>query len=219
MRGFLGERGHKGRGGFGGRMAAMMGAGPFGGRGEDDFGRDGFGGPFGGRGRGGGHGGGHHGGRRGKRFDGEELRLMVLALLRDEAPQHGYQLIRAFAARSGDAYQPSPGVLYPMLTLLADMGLLAEVAGEGASSRRSYQLTEAGEAEVSAQAERIAALFARLAALAEANGKVDAAPVRRAFHNLRAASIERLTREGASPDTIFEVARILDEAAQKIERL
>src|SRR5579863_9703476 len=130
---------HSMRGGFGGGDARH---GLFGGRGRGDHGPD----------RHGGHGHGPAGGRRGKRFSGDELRLMVLSLL-DGEPQHGYQLIRGFAEKSGDAYAPSPGVLYPLLTLLADMGLVEEVESEAGGSRRSFALTDAGRAELEAQRE------------------------------------------------------------------
>lgn len=182
-------------------------------------------GGFGGHGhghrhRGGGWGGGsgHDGPRRGKRFSGDELRLMVLGLLAQDAPQHGYQLIRAFAERSGDAYSPSPGVLYPLLTLLADMDLIAEVA-DGQSARRSYTLTPAGEAEASEKKDEIEAAFGRLAALADQAGRADPAPIRRAMMNLRTAAIQRMTSGTADAETAFVIAAILDEAAQKIERL
>lgn len=161
--------------------------------------------------------GGGEGGRRGKRFAGEELRLMVLGLLAETAPQHGYQLIRSFAEKSGDAYSPSPGVLYPLLTLLADMGLVEEAAGEG-GSRRSYTLTEAGKAEVEAKQAEIAAAFARLAGMAEQADRADPAPIKRAMMNIRAAATQRIITE-PSKETAFAIAAILDDAAQKIERL
>ena len=195
----------------GGRRKGRMGNGP---AGRSPFGE----GHFGGRGGGKFGFGGGHPGRRGKRFSGDELRLMVLGLLAEEAPQHGYQLIRSFAARSGDAYTPSPGVLYPLLSVLADMGLVDEVAAEG-SSRRRFALTEAGLAEAEARKDEIAAGFERLATMAQSAGQADAAPVRRAMMNLRTAAIQRLTREGTDPETAFAIAAILDEAAQRIERL
>ncbi len=202
------HRGNKGRG-PGPRM-----------RGEGGFG-PGFGAGFGegfGRGFGPGAGGGGGGHRRGKRFAGEELRLMVLGLLAEEAPQHGYQLIRSFAAKSGDAYTPSPGVLYPLLTLLADMGLVEEVGGEG-TSRRSYGLTEAGRTEIEAKRAVADAAFARLAAMAEQAGRADAAPIKRAMMNLRTASMQRMVRGDADSETALAIAALLDEVAQKIERL
>lgn len=172
-----------------------------------DFGHRGHRGPGGGG-----------GGRRGKRFAGDELRLMVLSLLGEEAPQHGYQLIRAFAAKSGDAYSPSPGVLYPLLTLLTDMGLVEEVESAG-TSRRSYRLTESGREEIAAKREIADATFARLAAMGEQAGRTDAGPIRRAMMNLRTAAIQRMAREGADSETAFAIAALIDEAAQKIERL
>lgn len=199
---------HRGRHAMGhGRMFAHFG---FGGSGP----RDGdmrWGGP------GGFMGGGGFGGRRAKRFDGEELRLMVLGLIGEE-PQHGYQLIRAFADRSGEAYKPSPGVLYPLLTMLAEMGLIAEVEGVEGGKRR-YALTPEGEAELAQKRESIDALLARLAALGQMEGRPDRAPVHRAVHNLRHAIMERLGRDGASQDLGFEIAALIDEATQKIERL
>ena len=195
-----------------GRRGGRMGRHPMHGRGGDE--RRGL---FGGRG---GHGGrgphGEGGGRRGKRFAGEELRLMVLALLEGEA-MHGYQIIRAFAEKSNEAYSPSPGVLYPMLTLLADMGLIAEAEGEGRS--RSFALTEAGGAELAAGREQANAAFARLAALGEEGARANPAPIRRAMMNLRTAAIQRMSADSADKETAFAIADILDEAARKIERL
>jgi len=180
-----------------------------------------FGGGFGpdGEGRGGPGGfgpGGFGPGRRGKRFSGDELRLMVLALLA-EGPQHGYQLIRAFTEKSGEAYAPSPGVLYPLLSLLADMGLAEEIEGGGA--RRSFALTEAGKAEIEAKKAEIEAAFARLATMAEHASRTDAAPVRRAMMNLRTATMQRLVREGGDNELALKIAKLLDDAAQAIERL
>lgn len=200
---------HKGKRGRG--PSPRMRGSEFGGGFGEGFGR-GFRGGFGHGGPGGG------GGRRGKRFAGEELRLMVLGLLAEEAPQHGYQLIRSFATKSGDAYSPSPGVLYPLLTLLTDMGLIEEVGGEG-SSRRSYGLTDAGRTEIEAKRAVIDAAFARLAAMADQASRTDAAPIRRAMMNLRTASMQRMTCGDANSETALAIAALLDEAAQKIERL
>ncbi|PKB13399.1 PadR family transcriptional regulator [Novosphingobium kunmingense] len=185
--------------------AAFAAGGGFEGRSRGRHG--GFGGPFG-----------EGGGRRGKRFSGDELRLLVLGLLAQDAPQHGYQLIRSFAERSGDAYSPSPGVLYPLLTLLADMDLIAEQTDEG-SARRAYALTAAGKAEVAEKQAEIDTAFARLAAMADQAGRADPAPVRRAMMNLRTAAVQRMTTGSADAETAFSIAEILDEAARKIERL
>ncbi|MFJ2767333.1 PadR family transcriptional regulator [Streptomyces sp. NPDC087300] len=112
-----------GREGFEGRRGAF---GPFG---------PGFGGPGGpwGGGRGG------RGGPRGRARRGD-VRASILALLKDR-PMHGYEMIQEIAERSGGAWKPSPGSVYPTLQLLEDEGLISS-ASEG--GKKLFSLTEAG---------------------------------------------------------------------------
>lgn len=137
--------------------------GPFGANGP--FGEDGpFGprGPFGGPGRAGrvgpighisedprgrrgghrGHRGGSRGGRGGRARRGE-VRLAVLGLLAEE-DMNGYQIIRALEERTGGAWRPSPGAIYPALAQLEDEGLIAPAEG----GKKVFTLTDAGRAEV-----------------------------------------------------------------------
>ena len=179
---------------------------PFGPRG---FGHDGHGfggGRFGMRGE---------GGRARRVFDGGELRLVLLKLIGDE-PRHGYDLIRAIEERSGGAYAPSPGVVYPTITLLQDMSLIEEQASEGA--KRLFAITEGGRAHLAERAEEIAALFARLEALATAASRTDGGPVRRAMQNLGLVLRQKLSSE-VPAETPHAIAEILDEAVRRIERL
>ena len=75
-------------------------------------------------GRWGGRGRGERGeGRSRRMFDGGELRLVLLKLIADE-PRHGYDLIRQIEELTGGAYAPSPGVVYPTITMLDDMGFI-----------------------------------------------------------------------------------------------
>jgi DNA-binding PadR family transcriptional regulator len=160
-----------------------------------------------------------HGGRGGGRrrmFDGSELRLVLLKLI-EEQPRHGYDLIKEIEERTGGAYAPSPGVVYPTLTMLEDMGLIEEQKTEGA--KKQFAITAAGTAHLAERAEEVEALFARLGELASMRERTDGAPIRRAMGNLRAVLQNRLTAEGVDADTLHDVAAILDEAAQKIERL
>jgi DNA-binding PadR family transcriptional regulator len=133
-------------------------------------------------------------------FDGGELRLVLLKLIADE-PRHGYDLIRAVEELTEGAYAPSPGVVYPTLTMLQDMDLIAE-AGEG-GPRKAFSITEAGRAHLEEKADEVAALFDRL----EGAG------------NLLSAVWHRVTRDGIDEKTLHDIAAILDEAAQKIERV
>lgn len=164
----------------------------------------------------GGFGGGRGGGGRRRLFAGDELKLILLDLIAQE-PRHGYDLIRAIETRSGDSYAPSPGVVYPLLTLLADMDLIAEQPGHGA--RKLFAITTEGAGWLADHRKEADAALARLADLATQARRTDGAPVRRAMHNLSIAIRQRLEREGADDDTMFDVAALIDDAASKIERL
>lgn len=210
----------RGRGGFGmgrsrferGDGFEGFGEGFPGGRGRGRGGRgEGFGG-----GPGGGFGGRPGGGRRKRLFDQAELQVLLLALIA-EAPRHGYDLIREIEALSGGDYAPSPGVVYPALTYMEESGLIAPAAEGG--SRKSYEVTEQGRAQAEGDAEKAAALKARLTALAEVREKVDPAPVRRAMHALKIAMFDRLSKDGADREVILQIADALDEATRKIERI
>src|SRR5262245_51985023 len=79
---------------------------------------------------------GRRGGRGGRVFDQGDLRWVVLRLVAEQ-PRHGYELIKEIEERLGGGYSPSPGVIYPTLTLLEELGFLSAAASEGA--RKLYQ--------------------------------------------------------------------------------
>ncbi len=155
---------------------------------------------------------------RGRRrmFDGSELKLLLLKLI-EEAPRHGYDLIREIEERSGGAYAPSPGVIYPTLTMLSDMGLIEEQVAEGA--KKIFAITSAGAAYLTEREAEVEALFDRLSALGSMRARGAKGPIRRAMGNLKAVLHQRLAEDEIDADLLHEVAAILDEAAQKIERL
>ena len=158
-----------------------------------------------------------HGRGRGRRmFDGGELRLVLLKLIADQ-PRHGYDLIREIEEMTGGAYVPSPGVVYPTLALLDEMDLVAEQASEGA--KKLFAVTPAGEAHLDEHAGEVEALIARLTHIGERRQRADGAPIRRAMGNLRSVLQNRLGRDEVDGDLLHDIAAILDEAAQKIERL
>jgi DNA-binding PadR family transcriptional regulator len=162
---------------------------------------------------------GGRGGRRGRRarrmFEGGELRLVLLKLIADE-PRHGYDLIRAVEEMTGGEYAPSPGVVYPTLTLLQDMGLIEEAPGEG--PRKPFQVTDEGRQYLDERAEEIEALLERLEDLKPRHS--DAGPaIGRAVIRFLTALSHRVGRDGFNDDLLHEIAGVLDEAAQKIERI
>ena len=203
------NEGRRGRGPGWPMMAMMMGAGRGRGRGgawEWSFGDGDRSGPRDGGGR---------RGPRGRMFAGGELRLLLLKLIGDET-RHGYELIKAIEELTGGNYAPSPGVVYPTLSLLLDEGMIAEKAD--ASPRKAFAITAEGEVELSSRSEEAEALIARLIALNEADDAYRAPPIGRAVGNLFAALRGR-AQSGFDSETVHQVAEILDEAARKIERL
>ena len=172
----------------------------------------GFGYGFGGR-----HGRGDDDGRARRRrmFDSGELRLVLLKLIADE-PRHGYDLIRAIEELTGGDYAPSPGVVYPTLTLLQDMGLIEEAAGEGA--RKPFQVTAEGREHLEQNASDVEELFDRLEEAGSHRRRGHRPEIGRAIGNLMTALKNRIAHEGWNDTLLNEVVDILDEAAQRIER-
>jgi DNA-binding PadR family transcriptional regulator len=168
------------------------------------------------------HRGRHHGwgdrhGREGSRsrrfFDHGDLRLVILALLA-QAPRHGYELIKALEDMTGGAYSPSPGVIYPTLTLLEEQGL-ASAEAEGA--KKLYSVTDAGLLALEADKAAIDALFQRMAETSE-HRSAYAPRFVRAMENLKTAIRLKLAQGGLDEKTIDAIADAIDEAARAVER-
>ena len=149
-------------------------------------------------------------------FEGGELKLVLLKLIADE-PRHGYDLIRAIEELTGGEYAPSPGVVYPTLTLLQDMGFIEEAPGEGA--RKPFQATEDGRAHLEEKAEEVEELFERLSELAPNRAHQAGPAIGRAIKNLMYALKNRVAHDGWNEDLLNEIVDVLDEAAQRIERV
>jgi DNA-binding PadR family transcriptional regulator len=167
-----------------------------------------------GMGRGQGRGAGRGRGRR-RPLDHGDLRLLILKLISEE-PRHGYDLIREIEARTGGAYVPSPGVIYPALEALLDLGW---VNAEAEGSRRSFTLTPEGEAELAAEHEALERIETRLASLLESDRPEDPQDVRGAMWRLRHAVIEAVRSQPDDPDVRKAVADILADAQDRITKL
>ena len=155
----------------------------------------------------------HHfrrGARPGRLLEHGDLRLLILHLVA-ERPRHGYEIIKAIEDMAGGAYAPSPGVVYPTLTLLEELG---QVAGTAEGSRKSYAITAAGGEALAAQREAVAAILARIAGAQPAE---PALPVLRAMENLRTALRLKMGRTALAPEAARRIADALDAAARAVE--
>jgi DNA-binding PadR family transcriptional regulator len=182
-------------------------------RGHGHFARGFMGGGFGGSGF-----------RTGRKLAAEDLQLVLLALLA-EKPSHGYELMKALEERSGGFYSPSPGVIYPALTYLEELGY-AVVELDG--SKKLYHITDKGRGYLEQNREAVDDIFRQLDRIAS---RMD--HVRRAFagddeseddsfgpSELRLArrELKRALHEKkrCSPEEARRIADILRQAATDI---
>jgi DNA-binding PadR family transcriptional regulator len=181
------------------RHERQAGRGPFGGRGESDFFSD-MGEARGGR-RGG-----------GRMFAHGDLKLLLLTLI-EQQPRHGYELIRIIEDMFHGQYSPSPGAIYPTLTMLEELGY-AEVTNEQ-GGRKLYAITAAGRTYLEENREAVDAVTARTEHSARMAAKM-AAPmaVRKAMHALKHALLMR--GSDWSKAEAERIADILDRAASAI---
>ena len=164
--------------------------------------------------RGGGRSGGR-GGRRGRMFESGELRLVLLKLIADE-PRHGYQLIKAIEELTEGDYAPSPGVVYPTLTMLDDMGLIAEKKSKDA--KKVFEATDEGRAHLAENEDEVEDLISKLEGHGKKQRHGQRPEIGRAIGNLMTALRNRVAHDGWNEQLLEEVIDILDEAAQRIER-
>ena len=165
-----------------------------------------------------------HGGWKGRGGHGERgfehgrLRFVLLKLIA-EKPSHGYELIKAIEERTHGAYSPSPGAVYPTLTLLEELGYITLDDSDG--QRRLCQVTAAGQNFLAENHAIVAELESRLSRSAggeQADGRI-APPIVRAMENLHVALRLRLDTGGLSRDQVHAIAASLDATATRIEQI
>lgn len=179
----------------------------------------------GGRGRGP-HGGGRRGGEGGgrgwwdlfgdrpPRAERGGVRYLVLAAIAD-TPRHGYEIMAVIEERSGGSYRPSPGVIYPTLQLLEELGHVRASERDG---KKIYAITAAGTRELEEHRDEVSSFYEQSEDVWEdhADAVRDVADrVRRLVRAFR-----RTVRRGRlTPARMARVRAILDEAVTKLEAL
>src|ERR1700730_3217736 len=157
---------------------------------------------------------GFRGGRGGslRVFGAGDLRYVIFHLI-SEKPSHGYEIIKSIQERLGGMYAPSPGVVYPMLTMLEEMGH-ATVVTEGA--RKLYTITEEGSKALAENKAQVDALFARMDQVRGEQGGDRAQQIERAVANFRMAL--RMQTGPLTEEQTHAITDIIDAAAKQIER-
>jgi len=163
--------------------------------------------------------------RAGRRLASGDLQLVLLALL-SERPSHGYELIKALEERSGGFYSPSPGMIYPALTWLEEVGY-ASVAAEG--TKKLYSITDTGREYLKDNQDAAEAMLGQLEHIGRKMGRVreifggfdeegeelaDSREVHEARRELKQALRDK---RGAAAEEKARIAAILMNAAAQIK--
>jgi DNA-binding PadR family transcriptional regulator len=183
--------------------------------------------------RGGGHHGGEHhhgrhrgfggprdhdrgfGGGRERHFDNGELRFVILQLIADK-PSYGYEIIKAIEERLSGGYAPSPGVVYPTLTMLEEEGY---AVSSTESNKKRYAATESGLEYLKENKVVVKAIFGRMEQAAKVFGRGRSPQIMRAIMNLRYALKIRTERGNLSPEQTSKIAAAIDAAARLIDEV
>ncbi len=154
--------------------------------------------------------------RGGRMFEQGDLRYVVLRLL-EEKPRHGYEIIKALEERFGGAYAPSPGVVYPTLQMLEDLGY-ARVMPE-ADGRKVYEITDAGRAHLAENRHTVDSIFERISNLVGHFLDEPMTEVHSAFRKAGKATYSRATDAVQNPVLLKQIVEILERAAREIDDL
>lgn len=164
----------------------------------------------GGRGRGGGFG----NFRKARLFEQGDLKYVILRLL-EEKPRHGYDIIKELESRFGGSYAPSPGTVYPTLTMLEDMGYARVVPEEG--GKKIYEITDEGRKHLAEHSSTVEDIFARISRFVEGFTDTPMTELNQAFQRLAKATYKTATSQIRDKETLEKIRDILRKAAEEVE--
>ncbi len=154
--------------------------------------------------------------RAGRMFEQGDLRYVVLRLL-EEKPRHGYEIIKALEERFGGAYSPSPGVVYPTLQLLEDLGYARVMPGP--EGKKTYEITDAGRAHLAENRDTVDSIFDRISKIVGHFLDEPMTEVHGAFRTVGKATYGRATDAVQQPDVLRQIVDILKRAAAEIDAI
>ena len=163
----------------------------------------------GGRGRGGPF-------RGGRVFEQGDLKYVILRLL-DEKPRHGYEIIKELEDRFGGAYSPSPGTVYPTLTMLEDLGYARATPEEG--GRKIYEITPEGRAYLAEHRSTVDDIFERIARFGESFFGAAMMDVNHAFKEVARVVYGTAPRHARDAERLRKIRDVLERAARDVEEI
>jgi DNA-binding PadR family transcriptional regulator len=158
----------------------------------------------------------HQRGRMGRVFEQGDLKYVILRLL-EEKPRHGYEIIKELEDRFGGAYSPSPGTVYPTLTMLEDLGFAKASADEG--GKKTYSITPEGSAYLKEHSTTVDSIFDRIAKFVEGFLDAPMMEVNTAFRHVGRATYSHASKNVNDQVKLQKIKEILERAAGELEAL
>jgi len=152
----------------------------------------------------------------GRMFDQGHLKFVILRLL-DEKPRHGYEIIKDLEGRFGGSYAPSPGTVYPTLTMLEDLGYAKVVPEEG--GKKIYEITEEGRRYLQENSSTVDDIFGRIADFVEGLTDAPMRELNQSFQRLARATYKTATGHIRDKETIEKIRDAIRRAADEVEAI
>jgi DNA-binding PadR family transcriptional regulator len=154
--------------------------------------------------------------RGGRLFEQGDLKYVILQLL-DEKPRHGYEIIKELEERFGGAYSPSPGTVYPTLTMLEDLGYARATQEEG--GKKIYEITPEGKAYLEQNKSTVEDIFDRIAEFGSNFFSGPMMEVNHAFKDVGRATYSTAPRHVRDTERLRRIKEVLERAAREIEEI
>jgi len=153
---------------------------------------------------------------RGRFFEQGDLKYVILRLL-EEKPRHGYDIIKDLEERFGGNYAPSPGTVYPTLTMLEDLGFARAREEEG--GKKIYEITDEGRKHLAEHSTTVDDIFERISKFVSDFLDAPMMQVNHAFRNVSRATYGTASGHVGDKELLNRIKEILDKAAEEIDAL
>jgi DNA-binding PadR family transcriptional regulator len=158
----------------------------------------------------------HWRGRAARLFEQGDLKYVILRLL-EEKPRHGYDIIKELESRFGGSYAPSPGTVYPTLTMLEDLGYARIVPEEG--GKKIYEITDQGRQHLAEHSGTVNDIFERIARFVEGLTDTPMTELNQAFQRVARTTYKTATSHIREKDVVEKIRDILRRTADEIEAI
>jgi DNA-binding PadR family transcriptional regulator len=155
-------------------------------------------------------------GRAARFFEQGDLKYVILRLL-EEKPRHGYEIIKDLEGRFGGSYAPSPGTVYPTLTMLEDLGYARVVPEEG--GKKIYEITDEGRKHLAEHSTTVDDIFERISRFVSGFTDTPMMELNQAFQRLARVTYKSATAQIHDKERVEKIRDVIRKAAEEIEAI